>query len=389
MTGVRIAPFRQSQNGDEPRIEDILAQAQPGHKGILEFRLWAEDNGMIFRVPDTRGDKPDRGQSALTGLDWVHIIENYWSQKYGLTLQEYCRLHQGERLVEILLGTTRTSTAMHDCFWGLMFLDCEGERSLGPRNVGKDPNAPKGGGKGKHTQVGFHSHGRSGGPPAQPRAPSYDKGAGKGGKAAHRDLSTEGKGNDKYKPHTPWDEKGTKGGGKGKSHSPRPPSGKGAPKGGKPATRPPAHAPELGQQAKSKPAVYSSGAVPSGSAEPRRASSSPYHGADDKRRRLGEQLRHPVDPTGAPAAVVAPEPRAQGRPSNVPKLDLMGAGSGATAGTTGSAAPADSAASSSAAAVPAPAPTPAGPADVGGAGGANGEQVGGIGTDVPIRARSR
>lgn len=31
MAGVRIAPFHQSQHREEPRVEEILAQAQPGH----------------------------------------------------------------------------------------------------------------------------------------------------------------------------------------------------------------------------------------------------------------------------------------------------------------------------------------------------------------------
>lgn len=77
-------------------------------------------------------------------------------RKSMVDLQEYCRLQSGDRLVEILLGSTRTSNAIHDCFWGLIFLDFEEEEAgaLGPtRNVSKDPTAPKGGGKGKPAQT--------------------------------------------------------------------------------------------------------------------------------------------------------------------------------------------------------------------------------------------
>ena len=77
MASLRISPFLQNNNSEEPPLADVLAQAQSGHKEILEFRLWAEEQGLIYRVPNDPG-KPDRGQRSLTGLAWVHAVGEYW-----------------------------------------------------------------------------------------------------------------------------------------------------------------------------------------------------------------------------------------------------------------------------------------------------------------------
>lgn len=120
------------------------------------------------------------------------------------------------------------------------------------------------------------------------------------------------------------------------------------------SAQPPVHAPELGQRAQAKPAIYSSGATPLASAAPRKASRPPDRGADDQRRRVQEPFQYPVESTGAPAASAAPEPRAQTRPSVVPKLAPSGTGLGATPSATGPTASAGDAASSSSAAALAP-----------------------------------
>lgn len=107
-------------------------------------------------------------------------------------------------VAEILLGTTRSSSAIPDCFWGLT------------RHVawGTTLTLRKGAERGNNHRS------------ASPVAPSYDKGGGKGGKGKYRDLSTESKGNGKHEPH-PRVEQGS--GGKMKSESPRPAGGAGAP----------------------------------------------------------------------------------------------------------------------------------------------------------------
>lgn len=68
MFGIRIAPYLPISDNDELRIEYILAQARSGPIQILEFRLWSEENRIIFRVPDAEGTKPDRGQREFAGL---------------------------------------------------------------------------------------------------------------------------------------------------------------------------------------------------------------------------------------------------------------------------------------------------------------------------------
>lgn len=81
MVGIRVAPY-------ELRTEDILAQAQNGFRGILELRLWTEEAGIIFRVPDSEGTKLCRGQRKFTGPDWVALCDRYLGEKYGSTLQD-------------------------------------------------------------------------------------------------------------------------------------------------------------------------------------------------------------------------------------------------------------------------------------------------------------
>lgn len=123
--------------------------------------------------------------------------------------------------------------------------------------------------------------------------------------------------------------------------------------------------PDMGQRAKAKPAVYSSGTVAPGSAASRRASRPIDPAGEDKRQRLLEQFPYPVEPAGAPAASSALEPRVQTRPRALPCLDLSGSGAGVATGMASP--PPDggvAAASSSAAAAPAPALASTDPAQV-------------------------
>lgn len=132
MAGIRIAPCFPISDNDEPRIADDLAQAQNGPKEILEC-LWGGEIGLILRVPDAEGTKPDREQRKFTGHEWVALCDRYWEETYGSSLQDDCRLQAGVRLAESLSCTTRTSNATHDGFWGLIFLDREDDEAAALR----------------------------------------------------------------------------------------------------------------------------------------------------------------------------------------------------------------------------------------------------------------
>lgn len=207
--GVRIAQVSSSAGCDEPLAEDILAQAQNGVKAILEIRMWAEYEKVIFRVPDLAGINPDRDYRSCIGLEWAIRCDSYWDEKYGSTLPR-------DPLAEMLLRTTQASDAIHDWFWAS---SSSIMRTKVPRRCGRDAMRASadihrrgaGGGTGC-PQTGSAARGRSGGPAAQKRAASQGKSGGKGNKGKHREASSEGRGKDK--PRTPRSDKGKKGDGK-------------------------------------------------------------------------------------------------------------------------------------------------------------------------------